>query len=159
VNEVVVSLLIVIGQTVVIYLFLATALSRMGRSQMATLTPIGYLVIALLGSSVETGLYNGGGSLAAGLVSAATILLVDRITTIVVKRWPRLCRPLLGTPIVLVTHGKIIPAHLRQARVTEEDLQAAVRQRGYGSLEDIRFAVLEVNGSIGVIPRKPADRK
>ena len=150
------TLLIVVGHTVVIYTFLVVALSRLGRSQMAGLTPIGYMVIALLGSAVETGLYNGKGSLSAGLGSAVTILLMDYITSYVVRRWRRVCRLLVGSPIVLAHEGKAIPSHLQQVRMTEEDLRAAIRKRGYDTLDNVHLAVLEVDGAVGVIPRKSA---
>jgi uncharacterized membrane protein YcaP (DUF421 family) len=145
------SLLIVFVHTIAIYVFLAAVLSRMGRSQMTGTTPIGYMVVALLGSSVETGLYNASGSLAAGLVSAATIVALDHIASYAVARWPRLCRPLLGPPLLLVHHGRIIESHLRRAGISEEDVKAVIRKRGYDGLENVRFAVLEVDGSVGIV--------
>jgi uncharacterized membrane protein YcaP (DUF421 family) len=148
------SLLIVIAHSVVIYVFLVVALSRLGRSQMAGLTPIGYIVIALLGSSVETGLYNGKGSLAAGLASGAAILLMDHIMSRVLRRWRRACRLLVGSPIVLAHEGRAIPSHLRQVRMTEEDLKTAIRKQGYDTLDNIHLAVLEVDGAVGVTPNK-----
>ena len=150
------SLLVVLLHTAVIYAFLVVVMSRMEPTEMAGLTPVAYLTVALLGSAVETGLYNASGSLAAGLVSAAAILTADHITTRILTKWPRLCRPLLGTPLVLVNRGRIISSHLRRARLSEEDLRAAIRQRGYDALESVRFAVLEVDGSIGVVPVEPA---
>jgi uncharacterized membrane protein YcaP (DUF421 family) len=145
--------------TIVIYAFLVLALSRIARSEMAGLTPTGYMVIALLGSSVETGLYRASGSLAAGLVSAATILAANYVTSLAMTKWPRLGRPLLGTPLVLVDDGKLISSHLQRARLSEEDLKAAIRKRGYDKLEDIRFAVLEIDGSVSAIPMKPAGKQ
>lgn len=151
------SLLIVIGQTVAIYIFLLVALSRIGRSDIAGLTPIGYLTIALLGSAVESGLYKGSGSLLAGLTSAATLIVADQATTFLAGKWPRMRSWLAGIPIVLVHNGQIIPSHLRQARLTERDLRAAIRMRGYDNLDNIRLAVLEVDGSVGVIPLNPRE--
>ena len=153
------SLLVVAVQTVAIYAFLVVAMSRLGRKQMAGLTPIGYLVIALLGSAVETGLYEGSGSLAAGLVSAAALILADHATTVLANRWPRLRRWLCGTPVVLVHDGRVIPEHLRLARLSERDLRAAVRKRGYEDLAAVRLAVLEVDGSVGVVPKGRAGGK
>jgi uncharacterized membrane protein YcaP (DUF421 family) len=148
-----VDLLVVVGQSLAIYVFLVVALGRLGRDQMAGLTPFGYLVIALLGSAVETGLYHGSSSLAAGLVAAATLLLADHATTFLVNRWPRLRRWLCGAPVVLAHDGRVIPEHLRRVRLTEEDLRAAIRERGYEDLADVRLAVLEVDGSVGVVPK------
>jgi len=146
------SLLVVAAQTLVIYGFLVAALGRVGQRFMAGLTPYDYLVVALLGSAVETGLYQGSDALSAGLVSAGTIVLADHGTCALMNRWPRLRRLLAGAPVVLVHDGRIIPSHLRQVRLTEADVRAAVRRRGFADLADIHLAVLEANGEVGVVP-------
>jgi uncharacterized membrane protein YcaP (DUF421 family) len=151
------SLLVVAGQALVIYLFLAVILARAGRSLMAGLTRSNYLIVLLLGSAVETGLYHGSSRLSAGLVSAATLIAADRAASALMCRFPRLRRLLTGAPVVLVHDGRIIPEHLRMVRLSEQDVRAAIRKRGYDDLGAVRLAVLELNGEIGVVPRRGAD--
>jgi uncharacterized membrane protein YcaP (DUF421 family) len=146
------ELLLVAFQSLAIYLFLVVALARFGRMTMAGLTPGGYLIIALLGSAVETGLYRGSGSLWAGIVSALTVIAADHFLCVSLRRWPRLRRWLVGRPVVLVHNGRVLMSHLRTVRMTEDDLAAALRKRGYESPERIRLAVLEAGGSVGVVP-------
>ncbi|HET8630907.1 MAG TPA: YetF domain-containing protein [Thermomicrobiales bacterium] len=145
---------VVVWHTLAIYLFLILCLSRVGRPLMAERTLPAYLVIALLGSAVETGLYDGSGSLAAGLAAAATLLVANRVLTALLPRSRRLRRLLVGAPVVLVHDGQAIPAQLRRVGLTEPDLLAALRERGYARLDEIRFAVMEVNGAIGIVPRE-----
>jgi uncharacterized membrane protein YcaP (DUF421 family) len=152
-----VSLLLVVGQTAVIYLFLVVALGRLRRTALTEMTPLGYLITALLGSAVETGLYHGSSTLSAGLVAAATLVVADHATTSLMGRCPRLRRWLVGIPVVLVHDGQVLHAHLRQVRVTEECLRAALRQSGYADVSEVRLAVLEVDGSVGVVPWKQAE--
>ncbi|MGN6359171.1 MAG: DUF421 domain-containing protein [Thermomicrobiales bacterium] len=146
-------ILVVVWHTLVIYLVLIGGLSRMGRSLMAERTLPTYLTIALLGSAVETGLYAGSGSLAAGLASAATLLIANRVLTVLLTRSVALRHLLIGTPIVLVHDGQLVWPHLRQVGMTEQEIMAAIRERGYERLDDVHFAVMEVNGAVGVIPR------
>ncbi|HEY1381714.1 MAG TPA: YetF domain-containing protein [Gemmataceae bacterium] len=147
------DILAVVGQSLVIYVFLVITLCRVGPALMAGMTSFNYLVVALLGSAVETGLYRGSNSLSAGLASAATLILADRATSALMCRWPRLRRLLAGGPVVLVHDGRVIPAHLRSARMTEEDVRAAVRRHGYDDLAAVRLAVLEPSGRVGVVPK------
>jgi uncharacterized membrane protein YcaP (DUF421 family) len=149
------DLLLVVGQSLAIYLFLIVAMTRLGRREMAQLTILEYLVIALLGSAVETGLYAGNASLPAGLVSAATLLATNRGFAFLVNRSPMVRRFFITTPVVLVHDSQIVWPHLRGAHLTEKDVMAAIRSRGYDSLDDVHLAVLEVNGLIAVVPRKP----
>ena len=150
-------LLIVAGQTAAIYMFLVVALGRLRRLALAELTPVGYLITALLGSAVETGLYHASASLSAGLVSATTLVVADRATTWLMGKCPRLRRLLVGVPVVLISDGQILGAHLHQVRMTEADLRSAIRHRGYADLKEVRLAVLEIDGSVGVIPRKRSE--
>lgn len=152
------TLLIVVGQTLMIYLFLMIILGRVGRSLMAGLTHLDYLIVALLGSAVETGLYVGSNTLAAGLASAATLLAADRATSELMTRWPRLRRLLAGGPVVLVHQGRLLPPQLRRVHLTEDDVLAAIRRRGFDSLNEIQLAVLEANGEVGVIPTRRGER-
>lgn len=147
------ELLLVVGQTLAIYVFLVVTLARLGRSLMAGLSYFNYLVVALLGSAVETGLYRGSAGLLAGLVSAATLLLANRGVSFLMCRWPRLRRLLAGGPVVLVHDGRIVWEHLRQVRLSEQDVRAAVRKLGYEGLEEVRLAVMESSGEVAVIAR------
>lgn len=45
---------------------------------------------------------------------------------------------------------------LRSQRVAEEELLQAVRQQGYGSMEETHAVVLETDGSFSVIGAKPS---
>jgi uncharacterized membrane protein YcaP (DUF421 family) len=146
-------IVVVVWHTLAIYLFLIGGLSRIGRSLIAERTLPTYLTIALLGSAVETGLYAGSGSLVAGLASATTLLVANRVLTVLLTRSVVLRHFLIGTPIVLVHDGQLVWPHLRQVGMNEQDLLAAIRERGYEQLDDVRFAVMEVNGSVGVIPQ------
>jgi uncharacterized membrane protein YcaP (DUF421 family) len=153
------ELLLVIGQTLAIYLFLVIALSWVGRSLMAGLTNLDYLIVILLGSAVETGLYRGSNSLWAGLVSATTLIAADRCVSFLMNRWPRLRRWLVGGPVVVLHDGQIVWTHLRRLRLSEEDLCAAIRERGYDNLNDLHLALMETNGEIGVVPAPGVERR
>jgi len=148
----IVTLLVVAGQSLALYVFLVAAMRLLGRRHMAQLSTAEFMVVAMLGSSVETGLYAGQSSVASGFVSAATLLLANQALTLVVARAPWARRLLIGVPTVLVRDGQVIQAELRRAHLTERDLEQAVRRRGYERVQDVALAVLEANGSVGVVP-------
>src|SRR5262245_25675484 len=145
-------LLIVFIHTVVIYAFLIVCLSLLSRRQIAQLTAIELLIILVLGSAVETAMVAGNTSLAAGLVSAGTLLLANRLLTLLLARWRWLRRLIVGGPLILVRDGRLVPRNLRRAGLTEDDVLAGIRERGYASLDEVRFGVLEIDGSIAVVP-------
>jgi uncharacterized membrane protein YcaP (DUF421 family) len=136
----------------VIYLFLIAAFRLVGRRQLAQLTVIDLVVLIVLGSAVETAMIAGNTSLAAGIISAATLLGVNRLLTrlsLRSKRWRNL---VVGGPVLLVDHGHIVEEHVRRAGLTEADVLEAIRERGQDRLDAVKFAVLEAGGSINVVP-------
>jgi uncharacterized membrane protein YcaP (DUF421 family) len=144
-------LLIVAGSTATIYLFLITLLRVFGRRQLAQLSALDLVVVLLLGSAVETAMIHGDLSLAAGLVSAGTLLVLNRLLTWVFLQSPRLSQLVNGGPVLLVHDGRVLDDHLRRVGLTRPDLDAALRGRGFAGPAGVRAAVLETDGSISVV--------
>jgi uncharacterized membrane protein YcaP (DUF421 family) len=144
-------LLIVAGTTAAIYLFLIGGLRVFGRRQLAQLTALDLIVVLLLGSAVETAMIHGDLSLAAGLVSAGTLLVTNRLLTLAFLRSPRLSQVVNGGPVLLVHNGEVIESHCRRVGLTRPDLDAALRGRGYADPAGVREAVYETDGTISVV--------
>ncbi len=148
-----IPLLAVFAQTLLIYLFLIVCLGLLGRREISQLTSVELVVLMILGSAVETAMVDGNTSLPAGLVSASTLLVCNRLLTLSLRRWKWLQRLVIGGPVLLVNDGRFLEKHLRNVGLTEADVLQAIRERGYADLSEVRFAVLEVDGSVGVVPR------
>jgi uncharacterized membrane protein YcaP (DUF421 family) len=69
-----------------------------------------------------------------------------------VERWME------GLPLVIVEDGRPIGPRMRLARVDEDDVLAAARElQGLERIDQIKYAVLERNGGISIVP-KPSER-
>ncbi len=153
----IISLGHVVLNTIILYLLLIIGISKIGgrlRSQ------IGFgelLIVALLGSSVETSLIAGNVSLVAGLVSMSTLLLTNRLLTTLMHRYPHFRNLILGQPIVLFNRGKLFPRRMQRMGMDEDDLLEGVRLRGYETLEQVKMIILEIDGSMSVIPKKKTE--
>lgn len=141
-----------IGSTAFIYLFLVVTLRLLGRRQLGQLTVIDLVVVLVLGSAVETSMIHGDTSLRVGIASAVTLLVVNRVLTVLLLRHRRLRHLVNGGPILLVHQGHIIDEHLKRVGLTTPDLLEALRGQGYDALVDVHAAVLETDGAISVIP-------
>src|SRR5260370_31087795 len=119
------TLLVIAGTTAGIYLFLIAALRLGGRRQLAQLSGLHLVVVLLLGSAVETAMIHGDLSLAAGLVSAATLLVLNRLLTLVFLRIPRLSLLVNGVQIPLVHDRTVLEDHLRPSGLPYDSLRDA----------------------------------
>ena len=52
---------------------------------------------------------------------------------------------------MLIYHGDILEDQLKKESVSYNDLYMALRQQGIASVSDVRYAILELDGSISVI--------
>jgi uncharacterized membrane protein YcaP (DUF421 family) len=142
----------VAGSTATIYLFLLVGLRTVGRRQLEQLTVIDLVVVLILGSAVETAMIHGDISLPAALVSVTTLLMTNRLITWIFSKSKRLRHLFGGGPVLVVHNGRPVEEHLRRIGMTDADLDEALRGRGYESPDGIRFAVLETDGTVSVVP-------
>ena len=58
-------------------------------------------------------------------------------------------------PLVIVEDGRPLKAYMAKARVDEEDILHAARElQGLECMEQIKYAVLERNGDITIVPKQ-----
>lgn len=143
---------IVVLHTLLIYVFLITMIRIFGRRQLGQLTLIDLVIILILGSAVETDMIAGNVSLEAGLVSATTLLLANRLFAIVLPRFKRLRSIVAGSPVLLVHNGQFVDEHLCRIGMTRADVQEAIRQHEKADVSQVRYAVLESDGTLSLIP-------
>ncbi len=56
--------------------------------------------------------------------------------------------------MVLLNKGQWETETLKKMRIQDDDVMAMARDQGLKSLEEIKYAVLERNGQISIIPAK-----
>jgi uncharacterized membrane protein YcaP (DUF421 family) len=57
-----------------------------------------------------------------------------------------------GQPVVLVENGNMIERNMKRERITVEDIESEGRLQQITDIGDIRWALLETNGRISIIP-------
>jgi uncharacterized membrane protein YcaP (DUF421 family) len=87
-----------------------------------------------------------------GILTAAVLLVLNAVVARLCLRWPRLRHMVEGSPTMLVLHGEVIAEHLQREGLDQETLEAALREHGVADLSDVEMAVLEIDGSISVVP-------
>jgi uncharacterized membrane protein YcaP (DUF421 family) len=124
-----------------------------GRRELSTMQPFDLIMLVMIGDLVQQGVTQNDFSVTGALLVGSVIGLLTVAVSYTSFRFPRL-RPLLdGEPVIVVEDGKPIDRNLRRNRITREELLAAARQEQLGSLDDVRWAVLETNGQISFIPK------
>jgi uncharacterized membrane protein YcaP (DUF421 family) len=138
------------------YAVLVVVLRVSGKRTLAKWNAFDLVVTVALGSTFATVLVSGQTSLAQGVVGFAVLVGLQRAVAWVAVRWPPFRRWIKSDARLLLHDGTIDAQALRDERVTENEVRAAIRARGYGRVEDVAAVVLETDGSVSVIGRDNA---
>jgi uncharacterized membrane protein YcaP (DUF421 family) len=149
------------AKSLIIVLVLFVGFRVAGKRELSQLNVYDLAMLIALSNAVQNAMTAGLGNLSVGLATSSTVVVSAWAVTRVLARRPRLERQLLGTPTLLVFNGKILVDRLRREEVTDEQLAEACRERGIDNPSKAKSVVLEVDGSISVIPEtsKPADKR
>ncbi len=143
----------IVGKTAFIYLFLVLGLRLLGKRELGQMNIYDLVLIIVLANAVQNAMVGEDTTLVGGLVAATTLLILNRTLTIAMANSTRLEHLLVGEPLLIVNDGKIIADRMRREGVTIEQLMTALREHGMERLEDAHICVLEVDGTISVVPK------
>jgi uncharacterized membrane protein YcaP (DUF421 family) len=138
---------------VIVYVFLIVLLRITGKRQVGQLAPFDLVLLLVLSNAVQNSMNGGDNSLVAGLVSATTLVVLNYAVGFLTYRSKRLEMLVEGRPEVLIHNGKLFEEVMARGQLTHHEINAALRQAGCSSIEEVHSAILENNGSISVTPR------
>jgi uncharacterized membrane protein YcaP (DUF421 family) len=143
------------------YIGLILILRASGKRTLSKMNAFDFIVTVALGSTLGTVLLSKDVPLAEGLVAFALLTGLQFVITWLSVRAPWFERLIKTEPTLIYSGGRYLDRAMRQQRVTEVEVRAAVRAEGLNEVDEALAIVLETDGSISVIPRDgrpPAQR-
>jgi uncharacterized membrane protein YcaP (DUF421 family) len=142
----------IVLRTAAIYVVILFGLRLAGKREIGQMTVFDLVVLLLIANAVQNAMVGQDTSLVGGILAAAVLLILNSLVAQLRMHWPKLRRLVEGTPTLLILRGEVIPDHLRREGIDQETLEAALREHGVNDLNDVEMAVLEIDGSISVVP-------
>jgi uncharacterized membrane protein YcaP (DUF421 family) len=140
-------------RTIFVFVLIVIITRAVGRRELSSLEPIDLILLVVMGDLVQQGITQSDNSL-----TGTTVVIVTMAVLVVATAWLgfrfRRLRPILeGEPIVVVVDGRVLERNLHRQRMTAEELGAEARLQQIGSLDEVRYAVLESNGKVSFLTR------
>lgn len=136
-----------------LYVFLVSVFRLFGKRTLAQATPFDLVLVLIISEAVQNALTNDDHSLTGAFITILTLVALDIALTVVKLHFKRFERLLEDVPVVLINNGELLRKRMLQAQIQEDDiLEAARSSQGLERLDQVRYAVLERNGSISIIP-------
>lgn len=133
------------------YVWLVLVLRISGKRTLAQLNAFDFIVTVALGSTLATVELSSSVAWTEGALALALLAALQFIAAWLSVRVPWMRTVITSEPALLLRDGHLIAAALKQERVSEQSLRAAVRAAGVGGLELVAAVVLETNGTLSVI--------
>ena len=149
-------------RTILVLIILFFITKMMGKKQISELNFFDYVVGITIGSIAADISLDIEKNMIAGIAALFIYGFISYIISFVSIKSILARRFFIGVPTVLVEKGKIIESGLKKSKIVVNDLLMVARENGYFNLDEIDYALMEVNGNISFLPKekeKPVTKK
>ena len=148
-----------------IFFFLWVLTRAIGKKELGEMSAFELVLIVSIGDLVQQGVTQEDMSVTGAVLAVGTIALLVVAMSYIGFRWPGSKRVIEGVPVVVVDRGRIVDDSAAIERLTHDEIISSAREQGIDDLRDVRFAVLEPDGSFsfvregGPVAAPPHDRE
>lgn len=144
-----------IGRVLVVgtltYVVLVLVLRLTGSRSLASMNAFDFIVTVALGAVFGRTLTAKGVALAEGVTALVLLLALQYLVAWLQTRWSFFMGVVTNPPALLYFRGTFLRDAMRRQRVTEAEVQAAVRKKQLGSMDEVEAVVLESSGEFSII--------
>lgn len=137
------------------YLAVVLMLRVSGKRTLSKMNAFDFIVTVALGSVLASTIMTESVALLEGVLGMGMLVLLQFVITWLSVRSKTVSNLIKAEPSLLYHNGSYIDSQMKRSRITESEVQAAIREQGNGSLNDVQAVVLETDGSFSVITSMP----
>ena len=139
-------------RTVILYILIIAGVRLMGKRQVGELEPSELVLSLLIADLAAVPMQDFGIPLLTGIIPILTLLSMTMILSVLTMKSTRLRVLLCGTPSIVVRDGEPVQHEMRRNRFTVDELLEELRMNGCTDLSMVKYAILETNGRLSVLP-------
>lgn len=143
-------------RTFILYVTVTVAIRLMGKRQIGDMQPNELVITLLISEIAAIPLQDTEQPMSIGLAAIFVLVFLEIIISILAMKSFFVRKLLNGQSVVIIKNGVIDQHAMRNVRMTVVDLIEQLRGQDVFNIEDVAFAVLEVNGNLSVLLKKDA---
>lgn len=140
-----------VSTAIIFYPIIIILLRLYGKRSLAKLNMFDFIVTVALGSAFASTLFMKDVTIADGAIAFIMLLSLQYLVTWSSFQWKYVDKLVKSEPILLFQDSAFLKDRMENARVTEDEIYAEVRQSGIACLSQVKAVVLETNGVLSVI--------
>ena len=139
-------------RTIILYLLLMVGLRLMGKRQIGELEPSELVLTLIISDLAAVPMQDFGIPLVNGVFPIIILLCLSMILSFVNLKSVRFRSILCGKPAIIIREGRLVQQNMNKTRLTIDELYEQLRSQGVTDLKSVKYAILETNGKISVLP-------
>lgn len=140
----------------IIYVFLLAALRLMGKREFSQLAPFELVTLLMIPEIVAQAMVRDDFSLTNAFIGVTTLLSLVFLTSVAAFLSRKIGTLIDGTPVLLVQHGRLLSDRMARERISPDELLSEMHRSGLETMPQVKWAVLEPDGNITIIPWESA---
>lgn len=144
---------IIVIRSIIIYFVVISAMRCMGKRQIGELQPSEFVVTMLISEVAASPIQNVNTPLLSGVLPVLTLLSFEVLLSFFALKSCRVRDFVTGRPSIVIHNGKIDQKEMEKLRLNMDDLVKELRLKSILDIRQVRYAILETNGQLSVIPQ------
>lgn len=140
-------------RTLILYLIIIIGFRLMGKRQVGELEPSELVLSLLIADLASIPMQDLGIPLHSGIISILALLSLTMMLSVLTMKNVRFRALLCGRPSIIIRDGVPDQTEMHRNRLTVDELLEELRCQGYTDPTAVKYAILETNGQLSVLPR------
>ena len=141
---------IIVTRTLFFYFLIFLIYRLMGKREVGQLGIIDLIVSILIAELAVISIENFNDSIMISIVPIIVLTILQMILAYFSLRKSKFRSFLDGNPSLIIKNGKINYKEMLKQKYNLDDLLVQIREKGYRSIEEVEYAILENNGTLSV---------
>lgn len=143
-------------RTIILYIIVTVAIRLMGKRQIGDMQPNELVITLLISEIAAIPLQDTEQPMFIGITAIFVLVFLEIVISVLAMKSFYVRKILNGKSVVVIKNGVIDQKAMKNLRMTVIDLIEQLRAQDVFNIEDVAFAVLEVNGGLSVLLKKDA---
>lgn len=139
-------------RTIILYLLIIAGIRLMGKRQVGELEPSELVLALLIADLAAVPMQDFGIPMLTGIIPILTLLCITTILSVLTAKNALFRAIMCGRPSIIIKDGKLNQREMYKNRFTLDELAEELRIKGYPDISTIKYAILETNGQLSVLP-------
>lgn len=147
-------MLILLLRTVLLYAFIILAVRLMGKRQISDMQTSELVITLVISDIAAIPMQSVDQPLLSGFLPIMVLVALEIIVSIIMLKSNKFRNLICGHPVIIIEEGEILESQLKKLRISYEDLYSLLRQQEVFDVTDIKYGIVETNGSVSLLKYK-----